>query len=270
MKLDNFSHNDNLYKYIVIIGLSLLLVPPLANNSLVNIMQREAEKEYELKKNNVAVKHKIESLRYFVNELDEKTKTLTKNIDMQIISMNIYRLDGTQIVSYAELSDFSRAVHEITSIDISSITDQQEIINILYQVIAIVGIPKEVDIMDIIDYLDNAKVNFEYRLAEADKILYEFQEEIARSEIEYKNLELESLNLIQESENLINELHKIALNKKIYKNEMMLISCFRVIGGLLIISGFILWYVRIQRYADNVYKNRLPKYKRRIKKYRTR
>jgi len=57
-----------------------------------------------------------------------------------------------------------------------------------------------------------------------------------------------------EIKSLKSELDRIEIEYRLYSTEKLIYDFSRIIGILLVIFGSVLWYLKIQRYVDNIYK----------------
>jgi len=107
--LDFSSVSGNLYKYIVIIGLSLFFIPSINSTNIVNIMSKQSE-----------IGEKIDNI---MNEIEQKDKLLTvienentllieevdnyiNNTNNTIKNMNYSFPDGNQVLTINDLEKF--------------------------------------------------------------------------------------------------------------------------------------------------------------------
>jgi hypothetical protein len=76
-----------------------------------------------------------------------------------------------------------------------------------------------------------------------------------------KDIKIENNKLYQENKEIEYEYNKILIEEKYYTQEKMINDSLRILGIIIIITGAILWYFKIQRYHDNMYKRNQRKHK---------
>jgi predicted PurR-regulated permease PerM len=90
----------------VIVGLSLVLIPQLNNNNLINNLKKYIEINKEINKKYQETLQQSKLAEDLYNEVIANEKSLYENIETHIYSMNIYFPDGTQVKTLDELEEF--------------------------------------------------------------------------------------------------------------------------------------------------------------------
>jgi hypothetical protein len=237
------NNDDNLYKYLVIIGLSLLLLVPIVNGSKTELLMKQMDNEFLInnliKKNNEQISKNDD----FQKKLSGYQELLDKEITDKISELNIYNLSGKKIDNIAELIDIYSY-----SIDIieKNILDNNVIMNTLFQIYGYVG-----SIEGFQEKLDSLLL----REKEIGKLIDEWKTKIASLTDEINMYTEENTRFFAEADRLIHEKEKIELQKSHILVEDNYILFSRIIGIAMVILGFILWYLKIQRYRDIEYSN---------------
>jgi len=213
------SSDDNLYKYLIIIGLSLFLIYPIINNDLKEKHLKIIEISYDLKKEEKNVKY-----------LQTKLISEIKNFD----GKDIYTLDDVEkiIISSKEILDLlPQDIKHINkeSKEYESIEESIRKICIAFQ-IKFKGEIFNEDFFNQLDIVEEKFINLEKEYLEVGNRLDQIDLDFKKVE-----LEIEYINQQKKTETII-----------------------KIIGILLIIIGIINWYIKIQRYNDiDVKRNRL-------------
>ena len=107
--LDFSSVSGNLYKYIVIIGLSLFFIPSINSTNIVNIMSKQSEIGEKIDNLMNEIEQKDELLTVIENEntlLIEEVDNYINNTNNTIKNMNYSFPDGNQVLTINDLEKF--------------------------------------------------------------------------------------------------------------------------------------------------------------------
>jgi len=262
MELDNFSHsNDNLYKYIIITGLSLLLIPQLNNTNLINNILKQVEFEQEQQKKINEQELFIKSIEEIGREVEATIETIFTTTKIYISEMNLYLPNGKQVETIEEFDifiiEFDKVVSDFKNAfeNKANIQEVERLKNNIHFLFGTTG-----DTNDFLNYLSEEKK----RLDEMIKFLDESREELRPLVEKILEVKIEQNKLSQDYKDMSYELKKIELEGKFYKQEKTINDLLRIIGGVMTVAGVFLWYFKIQRYHDDMYKKSNRKM---IKKY---
>jgi len=244
-------NNDNLYKYIIIIGLSLLLIPQLNNANLINNLVKQVEFKHEIQKSKDKLDLYENTANKFYNEVITTAEIFNATIKNYIIERNLYLPNGKQVETIEELNiylDESEMLLNKLENALENKANIQELSRLLKDIQHFFG--STGDIEDFENYL----LKEQKRIAEMDEYIKKSEEELLVLEKRSQELKEELKKINQENIDMYYEIEKIELEGRFYKHEKNINDFLRIIGGLMIISGVFLWYIKIQRYHDNNYK----------------
>jgi hypothetical protein len=245
------NNGDNLYKYVIIIGLSLLLISPMLNNNRMDAILKQIDVENAMRKSIETIDEQTKIVSEMRDENQKKSESHTKNIQEIIKKMNIYNLDGSQIETPEELLEFyiylERIIKELYN-DINNNGDSKIIEEKINKLLSLLGSTKNLE--DAIKNLDELEI----QLNNINNILAEWNKELAEISLSLDKIKAEGKRLKDESLKLNIELEKIAIQRKHYENENIINNIFRIIGAIMVIIGIFFWYINIQRYIDIEYR----------------
>ena len=261
MEIEKFSHGeDNLYKYIVIIGLSLILIPPLGNSGLINNLQRTIDLRLELQKNLDEVKANTKEAEEIEAELETAIDHIETSIRSQIREMNLFFPDGKQVETYHEIPDFNYYIGNLLR-EINDHIDNNSDSNLIFE--KLFELQNAYGVQEDFEGLLSASNEHTDRLIRLKEFMEDNLEELLNLQDRIQSAKNENNRLSKMFRDFEYELKKITIEYNIYSRERNLINFFRITGAVLIISGGLLWYFKIQRHIDKRYsKSQSKKYKR--------
>mgnify|MGYP001806261587 CR=1 FL=1 len=215
---DFFGNQDsNLYKYIIIIGLSLFLLYPLINKDLTDNKIKMIELEYEVK---------IEQ-----NKLEKYGERILSTL---------HNFDGKEIKTYEELNkitvEMNKEIQVIQSVNIHQYKK---------------GSKQYEEIEDrIVKIFNVMQIKYTGNLGDEE---VKRSLEIYRNRISELRIDLEKLK--ERSSELQNNIEKNKEEKRYINKQILLGTISRVIGVILIIIGIYYWYNKIQKYYNKYYSN---------------
>jgi hypothetical protein len=259
--LDFSSVTENLYKYIVIIGLSLFFIPSINSTNIVNIMSKHSEirKQINIIKNEID--QESERITAIENEITLNIEEINNNIDNNnnvIKNMNYFFPDGKQVLTIYDLEKFIETTKNLMD---EIIDDIKKGINInliknkLHILFTIFGnTDKDEEMLQNVNRIFQKLNDTNNIIENIDNFLLQKEDELNTIKLKIDSEENESNIISIEINNLLSELDRIEIEYRLYSTEKLIYDFSRIIGILLVIFGSVLWYFKIQRYVDNIYK----------------
>jgi len=252
MNKDIFSINgENLYKYIVIIGLSLLLFAPLLNNNRIDNMLSQIEIEKEIQQKKQIIVEQQDILEKINIEIQSINEYFTISPWEAITDLNLFNLDGSKIETLDQFHFITNYLIKILSelnnysdYIIDKVTFEKNIIDLN---IITGDFVEYKNISEIIIKMEKVFEKIFSSYAEANSVFSEINDKLDRSN--------EVLSIIKNRHiEIAFEIEKYHLLKKLYDRENIYNNILKTVGIIMLVSGIILWYIRIQKYIDSEYK----------------
>jgi len=190
-------------------------------------------------------------LGVIANDIQKEYDLISKILIETIIELNLFSLDGSRVENINQFQFINIYMSNLLREIIDNIDNDifleiyeknlKELQIIIGEHVNIENIIEEIerineifnDILKIYNESKNNLVNIKSRLDNSNEIQKMFMNEHYELEIEIK---------------------KYLALRQIYDHENIFNNILRIIGGLMIVSGVILWYIKIQRFIDNEYK----------------
>jgi hypothetical protein len=250
--------SENLYKFIVIIGLSLFLVPSLNTTNLVSIMSKRSEIGRNLNNIGNEINQKFELLALIENEIKLNNEEINNGINNIIKNMNYSFPNGEQVLSINDLENFIKIVikliNEIIEDDNNGI-DINLIENKLYKLNIMFGNTDKYEnilqnVNNILQKINDTKIIID----NTDVFILQKTDELNTINLKILNEKSEAARISIEVKNLTSEVERIKIEYRLYSTEKFIYDFSRIIGVLLVVFGSVLWYLKIQKYIDKIYK----------------
>jgi len=209
------SNDENLYKYLIIIGLSLFLLYPIINNDLKEKHLKLIEISYDLQKEE-------NNIHYLQNKLISEIK----NFD----GKDIYTLDDVE-----KILDGSKEMINLLPKDIKHVDKNSQEYKSAEESIK--------------------KICKAFQIQITGEIYDEdFFLQLDKGEEKFKKLESEYLEIGNKLTQTNLDFDKVKI-EIFYINQQRIIEIIiRIVGILLIITGIFFWYTKIQKFNDIITK----------------
>jgi hypothetical protein len=256
--LDFSSVSGNLYKYIVIIGLSLFFIPSINSTNIINIMSKHSEIGGKMDNIMNEIEQKNKLLTVIEDEIKITNENINNEINNNIKNMNYFFPDGEQVLTIYDLKEFIKIAKNLID---EIIDDDNKGINInlinnkLQILIKMFGnADKDENVLKNVNYIFQKLNDTNAIINNINNFVLQKTDELNTIKLKIDYERSESTKISIEIKNLFSELDRIEIEYRLYSTEKLIYDFSRIIGILLVISGSVLWYFKIQRYVDNIYK----------------
>jgi hypothetical protein len=179
--------------------------------------------------------------------------------------MNLFLSDGKRVETIEELDEFYNYVNSIIT-EIRYQMDSNGDPNIIIR--KTVELHNAYGAQATFEDLRGAMQEHLNKILMQRDFIDEYQEEFSKLDIQVENALNESYRLARMLSNFEREVKEVMIERSIYNKEKNLINFLRIAGAVLIISGSLLWYYKLQRHIDERYsRSQSKKYKKETKNH---